>query len=188
MDRIIAHINDWFQSKKTHFTIFAEHDSRLEGWFKAELLVLLEDLKKQGIVTGFKREVKTYLQSKARRQVDFSLTFEEISTNDVADVRQWCELKALCISRKNTNRGISFYFRDDKLGLPGDFRKLNELPQRHKWVIAFIYPPPSQEEWDAVKKIIPEDLKEWRCLTNPVENEAVFVSVWKCERMDVVFK
>jgi len=40
MEVLLPHISRWFLDKHEHFTAFAQADSRIEGWFKAELLVL----------------------------------------------------------------------------------------------------------------------------------------------------
>jgi len=41
MNRLLPYLQDWFLQKEEHFVAFANADSRLEGWFKAEMLVLL---------------------------------------------------------------------------------------------------------------------------------------------------
>jgi len=43
----LPYIRDWFLSKREHFTSFSIADSRIEGWFKAELLVLFNKLAKE---------------------------------------------------------------------------------------------------------------------------------------------
>ncbi|HRJ41777.1 MAG: hypothetical protein KJZ86_18365, partial [Caldilineaceae bacterium] len=40
MEILLSHISEWFLNKREHFAAFAQADSRIEGWFKAELLVL----------------------------------------------------------------------------------------------------------------------------------------------------
>ena len=44
MEVLLPHISKWFLDKQEHFTAFAQADSRIEGWFKAELLVLFNRL------------------------------------------------------------------------------------------------------------------------------------------------
>jgi len=44
MEVIMQNIRDWFLAKNEHFEVFAEADTRLEGWFKAEFIVLLNRL------------------------------------------------------------------------------------------------------------------------------------------------
>jgi hypothetical protein len=74
MRSLLPHIREWFLSKQEHFIAFAEADSRLEGWFKAELLVLLSRLEQQGRLDDFEREFNVISpQDGRRKQVDFRL-------------------------------------------------------------------------------------------------------------------
>ena len=54
MDSIREDINAWFIKKELALRIFSEHDSRVEGWFKGELLLCLDDLRKKGQITSFR--------------------------------------------------------------------------------------------------------------------------------------
>ncbi len=126
MEDLLQHIRKWFFQKHEHLIALASTDSRIEGWFKAELLVLLKRLVKQGHLDGFKREAKvTSPKDGKRKQVDFRIC--------IRGKEHLCELKALCISQAaKTPRNLQFYFRDDHVGLIKDFRKLDELSDRNK--------------------------------------------------------
>jgi hypothetical protein len=172
MEHLLKPISDWFVSKNDHIRAFAECDTRVEGWFKGEMLVLLRNLKDQGAIEGFEREPNV-LSPLGRKQVDFRIT------HNGSD--HLVELKALCISRAaGTPRNLAFYFRDDHLGLMRDFRKLDSLPPDDKWVIGFIYPNPPKLVWEKALLGLPDDLKHWRCLTDPGDFPGyLFISLWK---------
>ena len=73
MEEILERIKNWFVAKRDHLEAFAQADSRVEGWFKAELILLLPKLVKTGHLESFQRECKVS-SSAGRKQVDFSLT------------------------------------------------------------------------------------------------------------------
>jgi hypothetical protein len=154
MEKIIGDIREWFLPRKEHFDAFIKNDTRVESWFKAELLVLLSRLVKEGAVDSFEREPSSYDEEGKRSQIDFSVK--------IKGIEHYVELKALCISQsKGTPRNLSFYFRDDNVGLIKDFKKLDESSIRNKWLIAFIYPKPDRQKWS----IVTGTLNHWKCLT-----------------------
>jgi len=156
MENVINDITEWFLSKTEYFEAFARNDSRVESWFKAELLVLFEKLIKQGKIDSFEREPK--LDTNGRKQVDFSVS--------VGGEQHYCELKALCISRsKGTPRGLFFYL-DKNVGVVKDFRKLDQLELNNKWILAFIYPRPSKEDWLRFCESIRRTFRSWELITS----------------------
>ncbi len=170
----MPHLKDWFLQKEEHFVDFAKADSRVEGWFKAEMLVLLNRLKQQGQLREYEREANiTSLKDRKRKQVDFRFR--------LAGENHLCELKALCISQaKGTPRNLNFYFRDDHVGLIKDFKKLDELTNTNKWVLAFVYPSPDIRDWDKAVASMPKSLKHWCPITKPQDfPKFVFISLWK---------
>ncbi len=170
-------IRSWFLIRREYLVAFADADSRLEGWFKAELLLLLGKMKKQGRLDGFEREVNPIPPGQGRRkQVDFQI--------EVRGTEHLCELKALCISQAGgTPRDLNFYFRNDYLGLLTDFRKLDTLQATHKWVLAFVYPRPARPAWAKAAASLPKSLQHWRCLTRPEDfPEFLFIAVWSDRR------
>jgi hypothetical protein len=149
MENIIGDVREWFLPRKEYFDAFIKNDTRVESWYKAELLVLLSRLVKERAVDSFEREPSFYDKEGKRSQIDFSVT--------IKGVEHYLELKALCISQsKGTPRNLSFYFRDDNVGLIKDFKKLDAIGIRNKWILAFIYPKP--------------DTENWRLTTNKVDN------------------
>lgn len=172
MEAVLEFIKDWFLAKRDYFVAFARSDSRLEGWFKAELLLLFPKLMQHRLLENFNREYNVNTPH-GRKQIDFRLLIKgEIN---------YCEIKALCISQAaGTPRNLAFYFKDDHLGLIKDFKKLDAILDSNKWVLGFIYPNPGKSQWSAAVELLPNNLKHWHCLTNP-ENypEYLFISVWR---------
>lgn len=174
MNTLLPYIQDWFLRKEEYFTAFSSADSRIEGWFKAELLVVFNRLMKQGRLDEYEREANiTSPKDKKRKQVDFRFRLQGED--------HLCELKALCISQAaGTPRNLHFYFRDDHVGLIKDFKKLDELPSKNKWVLGFIYPSPDLSDWNKAIASLPADLKHWQLVTKPQDfPEFMFISLWK---------
>lgn len=174
MESILNSIRTWFLDKEEHFTEFAKADTRLEGWLKAELIVLLSRLKKEGTIDDFEREANI-LQYPARKQIDFRI--------HIKGVAHLCELKAICISQSaGTPRNLQFYFRNDNVGIKRDFQKLDSLGsgKENKWVLGFIYPSPKPEDWAKAVASIPGELKHWYCITTISDfPNYLFISLWK---------
>jgi hypothetical protein len=140
MEVLLPYISKWFVDRQEYFAAFAQADSRIEGWFKAELLVLFNRLVVDQVIEKFEREANILSPKDGKRkQVDFRL--------QIQGQEHLCELKALCISQAaGTPRNLHFYFRDDHIGLVKDFKKLDEIAVPNKWVIAFVYPAPDSKE------------------------------------------
>jgi hypothetical protein len=153
---LLPHISEWFLDKQERFTTFAQTDSRIEGWLKAELLVLFNRLVASRVIDKFKREAKVpSLKDGRRKQVDFRIHIQE--------QEHFCEPKVLCISQAaGTPRNLHFYFRDNDLGLIQDFKKLDEIGNPNKWLIAFVYPAPDPKEWNNAIASLPIPLRHWR--------------------------
>jgi hypothetical protein len=174
MNTIFPYIKEWFLEKKEHFVAFAKADSRVEGWFKAELLVILSRLMQQGQLDGVEREAKIISPGDGKRkQIDFQLY--------IGGEIHLCELKALCISQAaGTPRNLNFYFRDDRVGIVKDFKKLDELTDGHKWVFCFIYPSPELIEWRKALALLPGAVSHWHLVTRLQDfPKFLFIALWK---------
>jgi hypothetical protein len=173
MDSLLADIWQWFLPKQEYFVAFAEADSRIEGWFKAEMIVLLNRLIQQGKLEKFEREFNI-AQGGQRNQIDFRL--------HIQGQAHLCELKAMCISQAaGTPRNLHFYFRDDHVGVIKDFKKLDGLTsQEKKWALTFVYPSPVVNEWHNTITSLPNELKHWQCLTQPQNYPTfAFPALWR---------
>jgi hypothetical protein len=174
MEVLLPHISRWFLEKQEHFAVFAQADSRIEGWFKAELLVLFNRLVASQVLEKFEREASIISPKDGKRkQVDFRL--------QVQGQTHLCELKALCISQAaGTPRNLHFYFRDDHVGLVKDFKKLDEIAGANKWVIAFVYPAPDLREWSNALASLPSALRHWEPATSPRDFPSwIYIAFWK---------
>jgi len=170
VESIVHHIKNWFLAKQIYFEAFARNDTRLESWFKGELLVLFEQLRSEGVIENFEREPNIQT-NQGRRQVDFAVTIKGETC--------LCELKAACISQaKGTPRNVKFYFRKDDVGLIKDFRKLNRIADDKKWVLAFFYPKPSMSDWSCIVSSIGDS--RWYCVTKIDDYpEYFFIALWQ---------
>lgn len=160
---IFPYIREHFLAKEAHFRVFSQADSRLEGWFKGEMPVLLETHRAQGMIQSYERElnVPTPMGPKQRRQIDFRVR--------VGSRFYLCELKAMCTSQAaGTPRDLHFYLRDDDVGMIKDLKQLPQLPVSDSlWLLAFVYPAPKLDEWDAALENIHALAKDCRCTTSP---------------------
>jgi hypothetical protein len=177
MDLIREDINAWFIKKELALRIFSEHDSRVEGWFKGELLLCLDDLRQKGRITSFEREFTLGARGwgkKDQLKIDFRI--------EIVQQVFLCELKALCISQTyGTARNLDFYFRKNSaVGLWKDFRKLESLPVQYTpWIISFIYPSPSEEKWCQTLRKWADSINDWTCTESPANfPEYLYISHW----------
>lgn len=174
MIELLKYIKLHFESKSNYFEIFSKVDTRVEGWFKAELLILLEKLLQENRISSYKREFYIKKNEGQRNSIDFQITLKSGKTILV-------ELKAITISQSaGTPRNLNFYFRQDKVGLFKDFTKLDLIEDyEEKYVIGFIYPKPSIEKWADAKSKIISDHKGWCCISNIDDYpKSHFISVW----------
>lgn len=172
LKNILPEIDHWFLAKSAEMETFARNDTRLEGWFKGEMLVLLDQLKRKRTISDYEQEFNFY-HGKKRYQVDFKIKMES--------EKHLVELKAPCISQaRGTPRNLNFYFREDNIGLLKDFRKLNLTDNPNRWLVAFIYPKPAKHAWQVAMTKIPRDFSNWQCVTKLDQYpDYLFISLWK---------
>ena len=180
MENLLPKIREWFEEKEDWFRTFARHDSRIEGWFKGELLVCLEQLKGAGLVDDFEREFtpgKRGWGKKGEHKIDFRI---RVKGRD-----HLCELKAMCISQASgTSRNLNFYFRPQENNvLAKDFSKLSSLKdQGDSWIMSFVYPSPSPRDWAIALDKGREVVGNWKCITDPGScSEWFFLACWHLE-------
>lgn len=98
MESLVAPLRDWFLAKREYFDAFIINDTRVESWFKAELLVLLDRLIRHGIVDSFEREPSLHNESGKRSQIDFAIT--------VRGIKHYLELKVCVSASRKEHHGI----------------------------------------------------------------------------------
>jgi hypothetical protein len=169
---IIQYINKWFLDKRIHFESFALNDTRVESWFKAELLVLFEKLKSQSLIDNYEREANLRIGHN-RKQIDFKIK--------INGIEHLCELKAMCISQAmGTPRNLKFYFKEDAVGLIKDFKKLDQFQNKNTWVLAFVYPKPSESDWREAINSLSNNVRHWHCVTSIRDYpEYLFIALWQ---------
>lgn len=175
MKSISTEIKKHFESKTIYFDLFSKVDSRIEGWFKAEMIFILEDLIAKHKILNYKREYYIIKDDGKAHNIDFQITL-----NNNKEIL--IELKALVISQAaQTPRNLNFYFGNNHVGLFKDFRKLDSVEfDGEKYVIGFIYPKPENAVWNkALTKII-NDITGWHCITKLTDYKSpYFISIWK---------
>lgn len=168
METLLPGLLRWFEQKEDYFSVFAQQDTRLEGWFKGELLLFFEKQKQQEVISQYQCEVQPPHSSK---RIDFKI--------DLQNQEYWLELKVLSISQAKTKRGLPFYFGEGK-GLVKDFGKLeNFTTLPHKWVLAFVYPLRNIEEWHSQTKQLPADWPRWHQVTERILTTECLLSLWQ---------
>lgn len=135
---IIPLLRAHFDQLEDRMRCFCKYGSQLEGWFKGELLFLLDSAIVSGEVVGCNREVRT-----AAGNVDLVVKTRDGRTN-------WIELKHWLIGRQGTySYGASFYFGDPtSVGISRDVDKLRQLSaggQRYMLILATANP--GVEDW-----------------------------------------
>lgn len=175
MIELLQEIKSYFDNKTNYFNIFSKVDTRVEGWFKAEILLLLEKLLSEKKIKAYQRELNIHKIGKQRNSIDFEIDF-------LTGQKVLLELKAISISQNmGTPRNLNFYFRPDQVGIIKDFKKLDSLNYNgDKYIIGFIYPKPTNEKWIEAKNKISGDCVGWTCISN-IDDYSVsyFMSVWK---------
>lgn len=177
MEQNLGEVSAWFLKKQRALEIFAEHDCRVEGWFKGELLLCLDGLRHRGQVQDFERE---YSPGKAGWGIKDEPRIDLRIRLDGQD--HLCELKALCISVNRTTRDLSFYFRPrTQVGLWKDFRKLERMqPTTPAWILSFIYPSPGKTRWEMALQKWASEIGPWTCSTSPHNYpDGLFVALWR---------
>jgi hypothetical protein len=110
MDSLAAH----FGALQDRMACFTRHGVQTEGWFKGEMLLVLDGAQQRGLIAGFDREVLT-----GRKRID-------LRVDGVGGGHWWVELKHWLIGRqKGTSYGPGFYFGDrSSVGILPDVDKL----------------------------------------------------------------
>ena len=171
MKSIIKEINEWFLAKRDYFDSFALNDIRVESWFKAELLTLLELLKCGLVIDDFETET-TLRASGAKRKIDFKVIVDQLPC--------LCQIRAL---RTNAANAIKSCFFDGPHALIKDCRKLDAVAddKHEKCLLVFAYPRPATGDWQDVLDEMNEDLEHWTCLTRLADYPPhAFIALWHC--------
>ncbi|MCL2335278.1 MAG: hypothetical protein FWC57_04365 [Endomicrobia bacterium] len=153
--KLVEEIKEHFKSKGKYFKIFSEQRTRIEDWFRGELLFIFDKLKQE--IDKFKCEYSECFDGDDRwKSVD--LFFEQNKTKE----KYLIELKALLIGkdRKDNKRTLGFY----KTGISNDLIKLEKLKDYKRYMLAFVYPGCTEED---IKKDIEKIIKNLKSKLKP---------------------
>ncbi|SRR5712692_2374168 len=98
MDSILSDIGTWFLQREAALRVFAKHDCRVEGWFKGEALLCLENLRRQGRLEEFEREVtvgKSGWGQKDQQKIDLRVRVGDVKKSGSRDAWANCDGSSL---------------------------------------------------------------------------------------------
>ena len=122
---LISDIRSHFDGSLDRFKSFYDHGIMVEGWFKGELITVLDSFRRDGEIEGLDREVRV-----ERRRVDLTV--------DLDGCKHWIELKHwLNGYQAGTFYGTSFYFGDPtSVGITNDVNKLVQIASiGFRWIL-----------------------------------------------------
>jgi hypothetical protein len=126
--------------------VMAKAGVQTEGWWKAELMLLLEALRQRGKITGWDREVPT---GEGRQRLDFLIQLrDEVLALEIKT--------ALCGEQRDVDWRLPAYVGTGADGwILSDLRKVNAYklaqPVMPRGLLAvFAYPAPPSEDWDTL--------------------------------------
>ena len=138
-DKVVDHFST--PASLARIEIMTQSASQVEGWFKAEMMLLLKCLREDGILDSWNREVLT---GRGREKMDFDVRF--------GTERAVIEMKAVfCGEQKGTLYRLSSYgtlggdIHRDVLKISG----VRMTPKsRHYFLLVSAYPAQSRDEWE----------------------------------------
>ena len=155
MNRIITSIQQHFLGLEDRLRAFTKQGVQVEGWFKGEMLCLLDVLKQTKSIYNFDREV-TYGQS--RRKADFGVQIRP------REPMAACELKAWLVGQqKGVEWGVTDFVRESaSASIVGDLKKLKTWKKGKRFFCAFCYANPGQAQWDLAMHSLRENYPQFR--------------------------
>ena len=136
MNELLPHMKQHFDTLQDRLACFREQEVQVEGWFKGEMLLLLTNLRKKGIVEGFDREAGP------GGKVDLIVK--------IAGSRHCIELKHWLVGvQRGARLTPAFYFGDPTpVGVLRDVDKLSRFePEDGKWLLILMTDNPRDDLW-----------------------------------------
>ncbi len=134
MDTIIEKLIEHFNTLNNRMTLFSELQFQCEGWFKAEILFKLRELKTNNVIISFDREVRSFNNKK----IDFT-----INDNIYIELKHW-----LIGQQRNYTLNTNFYFTDPtSVGISKDVSKLLSITSNDKWMFIFMTGKCNGNDW-----------------------------------------
>jgi hypothetical protein len=135
-DELFAEIDRHFLAPEAlrRAELFARHGrSSAEGWFKGELMLLLESLAKDGRIEGWRADVP--ITEDSRQRCDFRIV--------TGGRPLWLEVKTLVQPAQVADSGVM----SKGGGFAEDLVKLMRVREGEKGVLLFVVPRPEPSQW-----------------------------------------
>jgi hypothetical protein len=136
---VLPRLKQHFDHLQDRLKCFCRAGVQVEGWFKGEMLFLLEEMAARSEIDAFDREV-----TKQHRKMDLYLT--------IAGQPQWVELKHWLIGyQRNYYWSPGSYFGDrTSVGINPDVEKLKALDAAgDRWVLILMTANPGSQAWQS---------------------------------------
>lgn len=122
-----------------HVRAFHRGESQIEGWFKGEMIVLLDEMKRAGKVAGFEH-AREHTVEGGRKKYDFVIAAE--GETHAVEIKSW-----LIGKQKGDTYNAYWYFTDTGTPLEADAAKLKLWKKGRKVIIAYCYRRPEVDDW-----------------------------------------
>lgn len=150
LDMYLNHVLKSFASRldqcDSQLRCFNQHEMQVEGWFKGELLSLLNEKQDAGEIHSLQREAALRVDGR-NRKVD--IYFERDEVNGTKK-EVWLELKHWHIGKQNnTYYGAPWYFKNKQSTcIYGDVEKLKHLQSDTTYILVLATHNPGIQEWE----------------------------------------
>lgn len=108
--------------------------SSAEGWFKGEMIAVLDKAQRDGVIDGWRADVK--ISEEAKHRCDFRIV--------VSGQPLWLEVKTL-VDPARQAADMGFLGRDASFA--DDIVKLMRVPDGDRGVLLFVLPRPAPDAW-----------------------------------------
>ena len=137
MENLLFKLKDNFDKYERIYSTFTKYEFQTEGWFKAELITILDEMKNKNIIVDFDREIRLN-----NNLIDILINTKNGNANYV-------ELKHCLIGNQ---KGEKWTFKKHITDNPimKDIEKLNKYEIiKNPWLFLLLTENPGKEDWDA---------------------------------------
>ena len=135
---LLPPLREHFDSLEDRLVLFARQGIQVEGWFKAETLLVLSRLLSEGTIEALDREVRF-----PEGRVDITFTYR--GQLHLVEIKHW-----LVGHQREYEYDTDFYFTDrTSVGILPDVSKLARIHSLGaKWLMLFVTARPEPDVWD----------------------------------------
>lgn len=148
--------------------LFIKHETRVEGWFKGEMMWLLDDAKKELGLDAYNVECHA-----GGKRFDFCIKKSQ--------ERILLELKALAVTM---GRSLSFYYSRQQGFLGDEILKLHKVREKvYKYQLVIAYPC-DKEKWETHMRRVESRYPMAKCVkygTFEADGGDCLISLWRIE-------